>query len=245
MMRFHWLIILAILTSGCTRTLLNTTAIPTPPAQAEQPALYAPHVEQEYHIQVGDQLAVRSYYEPQLNQEVFVRPDGRISLLLMGDVAVAGKTPAELAGVVKKAYSRVVDSPDVTVVLKESADFTVYIGGEVRTPSVQPLRGALTVLQGITMVGGFLPTADRHQVLLLRHLEGGEYQTYKIDANKILSNQSQDIYLLRHDMIFVPRTGIADADLFIDQYINQIIPKSVLFNFGWIKNRNPQVEITP
>lgn len=209
---------------------------------------FIPVTENEYRIQVGDVLAIRSYYDSQLNQEVFVRPDGRISLLLMDDVDVVGMTPVELDRLVTSSYSKLVESPEITVVIKESSDMGFYVGGEVMTESVFPMKRQVTLLQGISMAGGFLDTADRMHVLLLRRQDDGKFINYKIDTNKILTNEKPDIYVRRSDMIYIPRSRIANVNLFVDQYINQIIPRSVLFNFGWFRNKNtnPQdVKIVP
>ena len=219
--------------------------VPPVPDQKEAPAFYAPQVEEEYRLQVGDVISIRSYYDPQLNQEIFVRTDGRISLLLMNDIRVVGMTPDELDKLITQRYSKVVDSPEITVVLKKTAGLNVYLGGEVKSPSLQKLEGQLTVLQSITLAGGVLPSANMNQVLLLRRSNDGVFKVYKVDLEKVLRNEASDIFLQRQDVVYVPRTAIADIGKFVDQYINNIIPRSVLLSYGWVRNVNSAVEIVP
>ena len=228
-----------ILSTGCTS--YDTVAVI--PDSTTAPQFYAPKLEDEYRLQVGDEVSIKSYYDPQLNQEILVRTDGRVSLLLMGDVLVAGMTPAELDTIITNRYSKVIDSPEVTVIVKKSAGLSVYLGGEVKSPSMQKLDGPLTVLQSITLAGGVLPTANMNQVLLLRRQKNGNFNVYRMDLNKVLKNESADVFLQRQDVVYVPKTAIADIGIFVDQYINKIIPDAVVLSYGWIKNKNPSVEL--
>jgi protein involved in polysaccharide export with SLBB domain len=211
------------------------STVPPIPSSVAAPELYAPTVESEYLIQPGDVLAVRSYYDPQVNQEVQVRPDGRISLLFMGDVEVAGKTIMELDRIIDHAYSREIPSVDTTVFLLDSAGLGVYLAGEVRNPSMQPLRGSLTALQTIAMAGGFLDTAYKRQVLLMRKTQEGRFQLYEVDMERVLANEAPDIYVRRYDILYVPKSPIAEVNQFVEQYVNNVIPQAILLNFGWVR----------
>lgn len=238
---------LYLLLGGCA-FYVNPEEIPAAPDRAKAPELYTPQVEAEYRIEVGDKLAIRSYYDPQLNQDITVRPDGMISLLLMGDVKVAGMTPSELDRVITEHYSKVVDSPEVVVVVASTAGMSVYLSGEVAKPSEERLNGSVSVLQAISIAGGLLPTANMHQVLLLRKKADGGTLVYKMDLGKVLINKESDIYLQRHDVVYVPKTAIANVDLFVDQYINQIIPRSIQLTYGWLEtttNGASTVTISP
>ncbi|MBP6903011.1 MAG: polysaccharide export protein [Burkholderiaceae bacterium] len=223
------------------------TAVPELPAPSQAPMLYVPPVEQEYRFQVGDHISVRSYYDRQFNQDVVVRPDGRISLLLVGDVRVVDTTPTALREQLLATYGRVVDSPDITVALTKTANLVIYLGGEVRQPAMQRLEGSMTVLQALAASGGALPSANLRQVLLLRR--GPEQQTlvYKIDLEQVLRGEAADAYVQRHDIVHVPKSEIANLGQWVDQYINAIIPRSVLFNLGWIRyhNSNPVQVVAP
>jgi polysaccharide export outer membrane protein len=206
-----------------------------PPPAGEQAAtgLYTPTLESEYQIGVGDALLVQSYYESNLRQSVTVGPDGRISLILLGSMDVVGKTAGALAAELTSAYGAQLNHPDITVVVSQIANSSIYVSGEVKTPSMQPVSGVKTVLQAITTSGGFLASANKEQVIILRRKPDGSVLAFVENATNVLSNKASDIFLKRHDIVYVPKTPIAKADEFVDQYINQIIPRSVLMNFGY------------
>jgi polysaccharide export outer membrane protein len=224
---------------------------PALPARAASPALYTPPQEGEYRLQVGDTIAIRSYYDSQLNQEMLVRPDGKITALLIGEIAAAGLTPDELATQVRLPYRRLVGETDVTVAVVRSAGMNVYVSGEIRTPSMVPLDGGMTLLQAIARTGGTLPSAKTHNVLLIRNDGAGALSVYQVDIDKVLRNEASDVYLHRRDVVFVPKSEIAEAGQFVEQYVNAIVPRFLQVQLGWtwssahVTNRNPVVEFAP
>lgn len=241
--RFFLLVAVALL-AGCA---LSYPVADLPTAE-EAPNFYRPQVEAQYRLQVGDGIAIRSYYDSQLNQEMVVRPDGRISVMLMGELKVVGMAPEELAGQIGKHYSRILNGTDVTVVLTHSANMNIFLSGELKNPSLLSLEGDLTLLQAVARSGGFLSSANTESVLLIRSLDEGKLEVRKINIEKILRNEAPDVYLRRRDVVFVPKSDIAQVGLFVDQYINAIVPRFVQVQFGWFrttaKNKDPAVVIT-
>lgn len=241
----------SIALAGCLVAACNTVEYRAPelPSPAQAPALYQPQVEEAYRFQVGDTLAVRSYFDAQLNQEQVVRPDGRVSLVLVGEVKAAGSTPEELGTSIREAYRRLVGNTDVTVSLAKAAAMNVYLSGEVRAPALVPLDGGMTLLQAIARSGGTLPSANTGNVLLIRNRDDGTMSVSKVDLEKILRNEMPDVFLQRRDVVFVPKSEIAQAGQFVDQYINAIVPRFVQLQLNWVSsrvtNRNPAVEISP
>jgi polysaccharide biosynthesis/export protein len=223
-------IILAL--GGCANDYPPDRVPPVPSAQAA-PALYRPSLDANYTIGPSDHLLIQSFYYPNLKQPVTVRSDGRVSLLLVGDVMVAGKTPHQLAEELAKDYRQFLKDVDLTVMVTKSAGLAVYVTGSVERPQMIPLNGELTLLQSIAQAGGFLSTANKRQVLILRQMPDGRYHTLQANTELALNNTSGEIYLRRHDIVYVPKTEIAKVDQFVDQYINQIIPHSVntVFNY--------------
>jgi polysaccharide biosynthesis/export protein len=234
------------LLAGCA-----TTEHPAPvlPDREAAPALFVPPQEEEYRLQVGDTIAIRSYYESQLNQEVLVRPDGKITALLIGELKAAGLTPAELAANIRGPYRRMVGETDVTVAVLRAAGMNVYLSGEVRTPSMVPLDGGMTLLQALARTGGALPTAKTNSVLLIRNDGRGGLSVHRVDVDRILRAEASDVYLHRRDVVFVPRSEIAEAGLFVEQYVNAIVPRFLQVQLGWnnarVTNRNAVVEVVP
>lgn len=222
----------AALLIGCSSDI-PPELVPPIPDVTETPEFYSPFVEPEYRIQVGDVLAIQSYFDPSLNQEVVVRPDGRISLTLVDEIDVLGKTPTELDKELTAAYAAYLNAPDISVVVKEAAGRSVYVGGEVASPSLLPLQGQLTLLQGIVRVGWFRSTGNTKQVLLLRRQADGKFRVFQYNVDRVLRNESPDVYLRRYDIVYVPKTQIANLNQFVTQYFSNMVPDFVRFSFGY------------
>jgi len=192
---------------------------------AVQPETPAPYV-----LQVADQLAVRFYFNTELNDDVVVRPDGMISLQLIGDVQAAGRTPEGLAAAITERYVGELANPKITVIVR-SLGSRVYVGGEVGKQGVVALSGGLTVFRAIQEAGGFLTTAHRTQVVLIRRGADGQMKGYEVDMRPVLDGKdpSLDVPLQPYDVVFVPRSKIAEVNRFAEQYIknNLVIPFAV------------------
>jgi len=195
--------------------------------------------EGNYILQVGDELEIKFYYETELNEKVAIRPDGKISLQLINDVQAAGLTPSELNKILTEKYESKLRKPEVAVIVKTFSAQKVYIGGEVASPQVISLHGKLTALQAIYMAGGFRESGQLSNVLVLRNTGSQKSEILKININKILKNKMPDIYLKPYDIVYIPKTFIAQADKFVDEYINQIVPRNIgiSFPFVWDLNR--------
>ena len=196
-----------------------------------------------YVLKVGDVLDVKFFYSPELNETVRIRPDGRISLQLVDEVAAAGLTATELDDLLTKKYSRILRRPDIAVIVREYAEQRVYIGGEVQSPGVIAISHKLTSLQAIFEAGGFKRTAEQRKVVILRNQGTEEPLFISVDLKPVLEtgNISKDIVLRPYDIVFVPRTGIAKMGDFVNQYINQLVPAAL--TFGLVYNLNPEMEV--
>lgn len=178
-----------------------------------------------------------------------VRPDGRISVLLVGEMLVTGTTPEDLASKIKAAYRPLVGDTDLTVAVTRTSGMNVYLSGEVKVPSLLQMDGDLTLLQAIARAGGTLASANTGNVLLIRHRDDGGLQVSKVDLEKVLRNEASDVFLRRRDVIYVPKSDIAQAGQFVDQYINAIVPRFVQLQLGWswnksrVTNTNPVIQI--
>ncbi|GJL64109.1 MAG: sugar ABC transporter substrate-binding protein [Nitrospirales bacterium] len=187
-----------------------------------------PTLMQEYIIQPGDLLDVKFFYNSDLNEEVTVRPDGRISLQLVGETIAAGRTPQALTELLKKEYDRELKQPEITVIVR-SFGARIYVDGEVEKPGELELMGPLTVMQAISRAEGATDEAWE-EALIIRRIQGRQPLVIPVNLNAVLSGEdfSQDIGLVPFDIVYVPRSPIADVNLWVDQYIRQNIP----INFG-------------
>jgi len=139
-----------------------------PAPQQAAPTQPAPAVGKEYIIGPEDVLDIQVWGSNDLNQTVFVRPDGRLSLPLVGEIAVAGKTVQQLQDHLLAVYEKTVKGAVVTVIVKEIKSRPVYFVGGFAKPGVLQLTGDLTLLQAISLMGGVLPEADGEKGFLLR-----------------------------------------------------------------------------
>jgi protein involved in polysaccharide export with SLBB domain len=193
-----------------------------------------------YRIMPGDTLRLSFFYEPELNQEVLVRPDGRISLLLVDDVVAAGRTPEELDEELTEAYGATFTRPEVTVAVQRIAEARIFIGGEVRVPSMMELKGRMTALQAIMRAGGFERTAKVKEVLLVRKSTAGEREIYRLNLRESMNMESSldDVYLQAADLLIVPPKAIAKVNQFVDEYVYGIIPLRVDMTFRYLYGKN-------
>jgi protein involved in polysaccharide export with SLBB domain len=183
-----------------------------------------------YVLQVGDELSIKFYTNPELNEEVKVRPDGMISLQLIDDVPAAGLSPAQLDAELTKRYTGELADPQVSVLVKTTGGQRVYVAGEVGKQGVLPLVGGMTLYQALQDAGGFTETAHRKQVVLIRKGPDGTPFGKIIDVRPVEDgyNAALDLPLRPLDVVFVPRSKIANVDLFVKQYIRDALPISTL-----------------
>lgn len=191
----------------------------------------------DYVIQTGDQLDVKFFYNPELNEQVTVRPDGRISLQLAPEIVAAGLTPAQLTEALVKNYEKELANPGVTVIVRSFSSQRVYVDGEVNKPGMVSLAGPLTVLQSIAEAGGFKDTARTGQVIVIRKTGDGKPLAIAVNLDDVrnAAEGSSDILLAPYDIVYVPKSAIANVNQFVDKYIRQNIPIpfGISYGIGW------------
>lgn len=185
-----------------------------------------------YKILVGDVLDINFFNTPQLNQTRTVGPDGAIQLLLVGDVHVEGLSVEELTQDITRRYSSEVVEPMISVSVQEFAGMAVYVAGEVNRPGTLAYRGELSLVQSIFEAGGFKETARLSHVLLIRRGQQNEPIGTIIDVGHILKKAqfNLDVSMAPGDVVFVPRSTIANVNLFIEQFVRNNIPLPFTFS---------------
>ena len=174
----------------------------------------------------GDVLDFKFFYNPELNDSQTVRFDGKISLQLIGEVMAQGKSPLELQEEISKLYASQLRRPEATVIVRSLANRRVYVGGFVRTPGLIEMRTRLTALEAIMQAGGFdMWRAEVKNVVIIRHKDNQRYGCALDFSGELEGKAAQPFYLEPMDIVYVPRTTITKVNLWIDQYINQIIPR--------------------
>jgi polysaccharide biosynthesis/export protein len=180
---------------------------PAPKASARNVAAVAanvkPWADEEYRLGPGDKLRVEVYREAQLSQSLQVRPDGKITLPLVGDFAAAGKTPIELRDALSAALKEYVTNPVVTVIVVEATAAQVFLIGEVTNPGTLVMQGPMTVLQALAQVGGLREFADRDDIRILRKTPQG-VRTIAFNYKQAVKGATEPFFLQPGDTVVVP-----------------------------------------
>lgn len=220
------IIIVLLLSSACASRIKNTIPVTSLPIEENS------YPQSEYILQPGDLLDIKFFYNTELNEKVLVRPDGRISLQLAPEIMAAGRTPAELTDVLAEKYSKQLQKETITIIVRSFSSLKVYVNGEVKQPKIVELKGIMTVLQAISDAGGFSDTALMNEVIVIRRQQREKPLAIQLDMKKVFNgtDTAQDICLMPYDIVYVPKTTIANVDLWVDQYIRQVLPFSTSFS---------------
>jgi len=181
--------------SGQAGSAVSPSAISTPGSTTASNA--------DYRLVVGDKLRIEVYKDTQLSQSLQVRPDGKVTLPLIGDVTAEGRTSAELRDSLVASLKEYNTNPVVTVIVVETVPPMFYVMGEVNAPGSLPLKGQITVLQALAMAGGFKDFAKRNKIMIQRKGAAG-MTTVKFDYNDAVKGNGQVVYLRPGDTIIVP-----------------------------------------
>jgi protein involved in polysaccharide export with SLBB domain len=205
------------------------------PEQLGKRVVQPPPLEQTYKLVAYDSVMVRFTYHPEQDPKapIVIRPDGHLALDGIGVVQAAGLTPDELSKEIAAKSSRRLKNPEVLVTVTQYAQRKVYVGGAVKSPGIAQFQGDITPLQAILERGGFTDEAQKDSVILIRNTGGPDPVIGRINAIQGLENGvPEKISLLTNDILYVPMSGIARADLWVKQHLNDILPTG-LFGLGF------------
>jgi len=189
-----------------------------------------------YYIGYGDVLDVNFLYEKQYSMtNVMVRPDGRITYPLAGEIFVAGMSPAELDSILTEKFAEIVLDPQITVIVKEVTPQMVYVLGEVGTPGdYQYVRG-MTLTQALAASYGYTNDARKSNVLVIRRVAEDHVVGIEVNIDAILSKNdfSLDVPLKPFDIVYVPKSRIATTEQFIERFYTIIGRPLDIYLKGW------------
>lgn len=169
-------------------------------------ATSTPVAKGDYRLAPGDKLRVEVYKDAQLSQSLQIRPDGKVTLPLLGDIVATDLTPIELRDRIATGLKEYVTNPVVTVIVVEASPALVYVMGEVMQPGSIPMRGSMTVLQALAMAGGFREFANTKDIRILRKTSGilNTVDTIRFNYNDAVKGNAAPLFLSPGDMIVVP-----------------------------------------
>jgi len=226
----------ALACAACAAAGAARSDVPGPPAprthRASFDCLIPPAADEAYRIQPGDKLHLSFYLNPEFDTDTTVRPDGRIELAAVGGVTAAGLTSVQLAARLDLLYSTELRSPGATVRVDQTPGRMVFVQGEVAHPGAVPLQPGMTALQAIAASGGLTEAAGPGNVVLVRRDACGQPHDEPLDLGRALKSKGHqdDVVLVPADMLIVPRSGIAQAGLFVKQYIRDLLPVAPYLN---------------
>ncbi|MGH7906473.1 MAG: polysaccharide biosynthesis/export family protein [Candidatus Binataceae bacterium] len=186
---------------------------------------------QGYVIQPGDQLQIDFYLNPEFNENVSVNPNGKIALKMVGYIKAAGLSPTQLAQDVDHAYLKELRNPGAVVHVANMPGREIYVQGQVTKPGAFPLEPGMTLMQAIATAGGLTPDANQDAVVIRRD-QCGVANASKVNLQQAVKNPSggEDVALAPRDVVVVPRSGIANMDLWVKHYVKDLLPVQPYFS---------------
>jgi polysaccharide export outer membrane protein len=229
MPKFNWLVIAV--------AMLGSIAVAQsarPDASAALPNSEASLAEgHDYHIRAGDQLEIKFFYQPELNEQVIVRPDGQFTLQLIHDVKAEGLTIPELTKIITDAYAKELKEPQVAVILRATGA-RIYVDGEVNRAGPQVYLTQMNIVQAVSEAGGLRDTARRDQLLVIRPNNDAPPTIIAVNYKKALMGDMHELANLRpSDIVVVPRSRVSDVNSWVDRYLRKNMPIPV--NLGWYR----------
>jgi polysaccharide biosynthesis/export protein len=228
----YLIIFITITLAGCA----GHNTINTP---ATNPLVYK-EGQDDYFLQPGDTLDIKFLYNPELNETVTIRPDSKISLQMIDETRAGGLTPAQLNEALTKAYSSQLKQPRITVIVKSFGGQRIYVGGQVNTPQVLTIVGKIDALQAIMNAGGLTKDAKLSSVMIISKDKDNRAVARKVNLNKILKGEpsTEDCTLRQFDIVYVPKTELANVDDFMTHIYN-LMPRNIYLGFSYELHNAP------
>ncbi|MES3152086.1 polysaccharide biosynthesis/export family protein [Sphingomonas faeni] len=189
----------------------------------------------EYRISPGDELSVTFPYNAELNHDGPVGPDGRFTLPQVGNIVLANATVDEATGTISAALRRlgIVENARPSLTIRQYGA-SVFVGGEVRNPGAVRLASGMDPLQAVIAAGGLLDTAKSKRIVIIRRgADGTPILRYVNLRDYLRHGVGTGIEPLHaQEVVFVPKSSIAEANVWVDQYINRLLPFSRSLNYS-------------
>jgi polysaccharide export outer membrane protein len=179
-----------------------STPVGTSGSSASAPSSGTPS--NDYRLVSGDKLKIEVYKDPQLSQELQIRPDGKITLPLLGDIPAAGRTAIQLRDELATSLKEYITNPVVTVIVRETMPQVVHVMGEVNSPGAHTIYGEMTVVQALAAAGGFKDFAKTKDIRIQRRAYNGRVQVIKFNYKDAIEGRGAPVFVQPGDTIIVP-----------------------------------------
>jgi polysaccharide biosynthesis/export protein len=208
-------LLLSLAAALCSAQQVVSENVPAKTAPETAPQLQSRDV--RYKIAPGDSFDLNFELSPEFNQTaVAVQPDGFVTLRGVGDLNVQGQTVPELTQTLRGAYSKILNDPIISVILKDFEKPYFVADGQIGKPGKYDLRGDTTLTQAIAIAGGFKDSSRHSQVLLFRRVSDQWMEAKIINVKQMekSGNLKEDPMLHPGDMLFVPKNTMSKIDKF-------------------------------
>jgi protein involved in polysaccharide export with SLBB domain len=214
--------------------LAGCASVTEPLPAAPQINIGPPESFPAYRLEPGDIIELHILSNPELNEQVVVAPDNRVTFQFAPGLVAGGHSLQEVTDALNRAYKSTVPN-DLQVVLRSQVGTRVYVTGEVTLPAEVVTNGQLTALSAISRAGGFKITAQKGEVVLMRRDEQNRPHLYALNLAAAMEGKdpNADVLLQPYDVIYVPRDRISNLSLVIER-IRNAVPLSV--NYGYYLN---------
>lgn len=191
--------------------------------------------DEAYRLFPGDVIDFQSIGAPEINRKLTVAPDGRIHPPMLAPMMAGDRTLDDLKSDLESQYGALLRNPVVTLAPESFASQKFYVGGEVAKPGIYDLTGETDPLQAIVLAGGFLNSARREEVVVLRRGAGGQPFMRIYNLKSAWSSQAlmaELPRLRRFDVVWVPKSTVAELGLFTQQFVRDALPVTIGFNYS-------------
>jgi polysaccharide export outer membrane protein len=212
---------------------LRTTPEGTP-ATETTPELFGVATSAEYYVAPGDKIEIYVWQNPDLTRDVTIREDGKLSYPLIGTFKVAGLSIDQLQEEVRKRFSKYIRAPEVTISVKEAAGNKIIVLGQVNYPGIYTFQGTIDVVTAITKAGDFTSDGRRESIMIISDNFTPNPKVRKFNALSALRNgmATPDAFLNPNDVVYVPRSTIADWNKFLNEITPTITTLTNIFSLG-------------
>ncbi len=211
-------------------------AVPVAP-HPDDPVRVVPDPAEEYiyRLGVGDEVQVVVLGHPDFSRTIRVRPDGAITTPGTGTVHALGRSPEDVAREIEGRLKSILRHPRVDLLVSDYGEHRVFVMGEVKIPGGHTYHNGMSAMQAIAQAGGIAYTGKSGSVVVLRRSGQDEALYFQLNAGDLLKGpgRGEDIALQPYDIVFVPRTLIADVNIFVNQYLRPMIVPFSLYLEGW------------
>lgn len=181
-------------------------ATPLPTTDTKTSRVSKVFIPEGYSIGIGDALDINVWKEAELSKGVIVRPDGMITLPLVGEIKALGLTPNQLQDQLTASLSKVLSDPQVTVIVVGVSSLSYNIMGSVAKPGYYPLNHPITILDALALSGGFTSFAKQKKIYILRTDADGKQHKIFFNYKQVIKgqNMAQNILLQPRDTLVIP-----------------------------------------